>query len=212
MRLLMGAILLIGPAVAFCQGTSQTEVNSPFDSIKITHISATGNPQTGSVKVTMQVRSDFHKLASLSFSGGAFDDFGVTDEQGVKYKYFSYSGPAGTNNGANRGYAPIKDLQLNGKKVSVLISVQDTFSAGKTATLSFQLQQVNKSVASLKEIHILCHLMLDFMNAGQKQFFIKNLPVQWQKGKDVATGSKQPAISSNGTVGTVPGELLRTTP
>jgi hypothetical protein len=183
LRLFLFALLLVSKSSAFSQDNVKLQIVSPFDSIKLRDVKAIGNLQTGAVEVTMQIQSDFHKLASLTFSGGAFDDFGLIDDKGVKYKYSTYSGPSATDNGANKGYSTIAHLQLGKSKAAILISVQDTFRLGQSKTLQFLLPSVDKSVKTLKEAHILCHLMLDYMSAGQKQFFLRNIPVEWINSK-----------------------------
>lgn len=66
--------------------TSQAQVVSAFDSLSISNISAAGNLQTGAVQISMSVQNNYHKLAQIDFGGGAFDDFGVTDAKGIRYK------------------------------------------------------------------------------------------------------------------------------
>jgi hypothetical protein len=169
--------------VTIAQETTQLQVTSSFDSIAITEIKAVGNLETGSVEVSMHVRSDYHKLAGISFTGGAFNDFGLIDDKGVKYKYSSYSGSAGLDNGVNKGYLPVTNLRLGISKVGLIISVHDTLHAGQSSILAFRLPKVDKTVKTIKEVHMLGMLQLNYMAAGQKECYIKNITVEWVKPK-----------------------------
>ena len=117
----------------------------------------------------------------FDIGGSAFDDLGLTDDRGIKYKYFSYSGPPGLTYGHNKGYSQMTDMVLGKSKVQMFIYVQDTFHVDQSETLKFRLVKVDKNVKTIKEAHLLCTLTLDYMAAGQKQFFIKNIPVEWVK-------------------------------
>jgi hypothetical protein len=188
LRLLVVASLVVLQFSTFAQDSTQLQVISPFDSVSLNEVKAIGNLETGSVEVTMQVQSEYHKLASINFGGAGFGDFGLTDDKGVKYKYSSYDGPPGNSYGVNKGYSRITDLLLGKKKVLILIAVQDTFHTGQSETLKFRLVKVDTTVRTIKEAHLLCTLMLDYMMAGQKQYYIKNIPVEWLKSKPKAAG------------------------
>src|SRR5580693_2438642 len=109
-RLLLVVFLIMPHLPVFAQDSSQLQIISPYDSVSLSDVKAVGNLETGSVEVTMQVLSKYHKVASINFGGAGFDDLGVTDDKGVKYKYSSYDGPPGLSNGVNKGYARIADL------------------------------------------------------------------------------------------------------
>lgn len=181
-RLLSLLVLVVGTLSASAQDSPQLQIISPFDSLFVSAVKAVGNLMTGSVDVTMQVTNQYHKLAVVEFSGGAFGDFGVTDDKGVKYKLYSNDHLIGTG-GINKGYAPITGLQLGKSKTQMILLVQDTLSNGQISTLHFRLMKVDKSVVALKEMHLLSMLFLDYMMKGQKQFLLKNVPVEWIKPK-----------------------------
>lgn len=126
-------------------------------------------------------------MAIINIGGSAFDDLGLADDKGIKYKYFSYSGPPGLIVGHNKGYSQMTDIVLGKSKVQMLIYVQDTFHVDQTATLKFRLVKVDKSVKAIKEAHLLCTLTLDYMSAGQRQFYIKSIPVEWVKPRASTT-------------------------
>jgi len=177
-------VFLLTPAISvLAQDSTQLQITSPYDSISLSDVKAIGNPETGSIQVTMQVLNKYHKVAIINIGGSAFDDLGLTDDKGIKYKYFSYSGPPGLTVGHNKGYSQMTDLVLGKSKVQMFIYVQDTFHVDQSETLKFRLVKVDKSVKTIKEAHLLCTLTLDYMAAGQKQFFIKNIPVEWIKRK-----------------------------
>jgi len=175
-------LVVFMPTLAiFAQDSTQLQIISPFDSIGLSDAKAIGNLETGSIQVTMQVTNKYHKIAIINIGGSAFDDLGLTDDKGIKYKYFSYSGPPGLTVGHNKGYSQMTDMVLGKSKVQMFIYVQDTLHADQETTLKFRLLKVDKSVKTIKEAHLLCTLTLDYMSAGQKQFFIKSIPVEWVK-------------------------------
>jgi len=182
-RLLVMVFLLMPGLSVHAQDSTQLQIISPFDSIGLSDVKAMGNLETGSIQLTMQVTNKYHKMAIINIGGSAFDDLGLTDDKGTKYKYFSYSGPPGLTVGHNKGYSQMTDMVLGKSKVQMFIYVQDTFHVDQSATLKFRLVKVDKSVKTIKEAHLLCTLTLDYMAAGQKQFFIKNIPVEWLKPK-----------------------------
>lgn len=190
LRLLLVVSLLLLQFCTFAQDSTQLQIISPFDSVKLNDVKAIGDLQTGSVEVTMQVHSEYHKLASINFGGAGFGDFGLTVDKGIKYKYSSYDGPPGNSYGINKGYSRITDLLLGKKGVLILIAVQDTFHTGQSETLKFRLLKVDRTVKIIKDAHLLCTIMLDYMMAGQKQCYIKNIPVEWVKPKPKATGKR----------------------
>lgn len=189
-RLLLVVFLLMPALPVFAQDSTQLQIISSFDSISLSDVKAIGNLETGSIQVTIQVTNKYHKMAIINIGGSAFDDLGLTDDKGIKYKYFSYSGPPGLTVGHNKGYSQMTDMVLGKSKVQMFIYVQDTFHVDQSATLKFRLVKVDKSVKTIKEAHLLCTLTLDYMAAGQKQFFIKNIPVEWVRPKSKSTAKK----------------------
>jgi hypothetical protein len=187
-RLLLAVSLLIPKLSLFAQDSTQLQVISPFDSVSLSDVKAIGNLETGSVQITMQVLNKYHKVAIINIGGAAFDDLGLTDDRGTRYKYFSYSGPPGLTQGHNKGFSQITDMALGKSKVQMFIYVQDTLHVDQSETLKFRLVKVDKSVKTIKEAHLLCTLTLDYMSAGQKQFYIKNIPVEWVKPKPKVAG------------------------
>jgi len=178
------------PALSvFAQDSTRLQITSPYDSISLSDVKAIGNLETGSIQVTMQVTNKYHKVAIVNIGGPAFDDLGLTDDKGIKYKYFSYSGPPGLTVGHNKGYSQMTDMVLGKNKVQMFIYVQDTLHVDQSETLKFRLVKADKSVKAIKEAHLLCTLTLDYMAAGQKQFFIKNIPVEWVKPKTKSIGT-----------------------
>ena len=133
------------------------------------------------MQVSIKVKSNYHKQASLGFAGGAYDDFGVTDNKGMKYKFSSYEGPGGIKEGVNKGFSRIADLQFGRSKPMILIAVRDTLHNGQSETLSFKLPKTDKDIKMLKEAHIMSTLMLNYTSAGQRMFQLKNIPVTWIK-------------------------------
>jgi hypothetical protein len=190
LRLLLVAYLALQQFSVFAQDSTQLQIVSPFDSVTLSNVKAIGNLQTGSIEVTIQVLSKYHKLTNVNFGGAGFADLGVTDDKGVKYKYSSYDGPPGLSNGINKGYSQMTDLQLGKSKALMIISVQDTFHTGQSETLRFRLVKADKTVKTLKEVHLLCALTLDYMSAGQKQYYIKDIPVEWFKPKPKVAGKR----------------------
>ncbi len=189
-RLLLIAFLTVLQSSVFSQDSTQLKIISPFDSVSLNDVKAIGNLETGSVEVTMQILNKYHRLASISFGGAGFGDCGLVDDKGVKYKYFSYDARPSNSYGFNNGYSQIKDLLLGKKKVSILISVQDTFHIGQSETLKLRLLKVDKTVKTIKEAHLLCTLMLNYSFAGQTKYYIKNIPVEWVKPRPKPTGRR----------------------
>ncbi len=181
LRFLLQITFLTSLYASAQKDSMKLQIVPPFDSISINGVRAIGDPRTGSVEVSMQVRSDYQKLASIDFAGGAFGDFGVTDGKGTKYKYSSYDGPPGMSYGYNKGYSRIADLTFGQNKVRMVISVQDTLKTGQSETLKFRLTKVDTTVRIITEVHMLCTLMLQYMFEGQKELYIKNILVQWVK-------------------------------
>jgi len=188
-RLLLLVFLLMPALSVFAQDSTRLQITSPYDSISLSDVKAIGNLETGSIQVTMQVTNKYHKVAIVNIGGPAFDDLGLTDDKGIKYKYFSYSGPPGLTVGHNKGYSQMTDMVLGKNKVQMFIYVQDTLHVDQSETLKFRLVKADKSVKAIKEAHLLCTLTLDYMAAGQKQFFIKNIPVEWVKPKTKSIGT-----------------------
>jgi len=181
--LILGSLALSAAA----QDTSQLIVKSPFDSLSAHDVKAVGNLQTGSVEITMQVRNDYLKhWVALNFTGGAFEGFGVTDDKGTKYKVYSNDHLMGTA-GINNGYGQIWALMLGKSTPKIFITVYDTLQPGQVTTLRFRLGRVNKMVHKITELHMLAMFSLEYTFAGQKEYIVKNLPINWIKPASQAT-------------------------
>jgi hypothetical protein len=191
-RVFIALFFVLSTVSVFGQAEApEGNIISPFDSLSVSNLTATGNLQTGAVQVKMRVQNDYHKMAQIDFGGGTFDDFGVIDDKGARYKYSSNDDPHGLNSGINKGYSRISDLKLGKNKVTMLISVQDTLHNGQSRILSFTLPKADKSVKGLTEIHIMTTLTLNYMFTGQKQTVVKNIPITWAEPKQQPVNQKQ---------------------
>ena len=168
------------------QDSTGMSLFSPFDSISLAEVKAVGQLETGVVDLTVQVRNSYHKLAQLNFGSGSYSDFGILDDKGVRYALF-HSEQLETAAQANKGYSPISALQFGKDKRTILNLVHDTLAAGGTKLLWIRLAKVAKTSRMIREAHLLCTLQLNYMVYGQKQFVIKNAPIDWVQPKKASS-------------------------
>ncbi|WP_431213801.1 hypothetical protein ACQ86N_02555 [Puia sp. P3] len=168
------------------QDSTAMSFSSPFDSISLTEVKVVGQVETGVVDITVQVRNSYQKLAQLNFGSGSYSDFGILDDKGVRYALF-HSERLETAAQANQGYSPISALQFGKDKRTILNLVHDTLAADGTKLLWIRLGKVNKTTRVIREAHLLCTLQLNYMVYGQKQFIIKNAPIDWVQTKKVSS-------------------------
>jgi len=121
------------PSVS-AQDTTEMKIISTFDSLIISNVKAIGNIETGSMEISMVVRNDYYKMIDAYWSLGAFEDLGITDDKGKKYKIFTSTKLIGTAN-INNGFKSISGVQFGNKKMDWLTYVKDTVSAGDSKKL-----------------------------------------------------------------------------
>jgi len=177
-RRLLAIIILYSATSAYGQGSSGASVTSPYDSIAIVNAKAIGHPSARTVDLTVVLQNNYHRTAQLSFGSGVYTDFGFVDDQGSRYCLF-HSERLQSNAATNQGYSPVTSLQFGSSKRTIINTVRDTISAGGAKTLHIQLGHVNKQVRKLQEGHLFSTLELGYLMAGQKQFLLKNLIIDW---------------------------------
>lgn len=167
---------------SFAQDTTEMKIISPFDSLTITNVKAVGNIETGSMEISMDVRNDYHKQTDVHWSLGGFEDLGITDDKGMKYKIFTSTQLIGTAN-INKGFQKITGVQFGSKKMDWLTYVKDTVGIEQAKKLIIRLAKVDNAVRFIKELQIRCILTLDYVWAGDKSYQLKNIKIDWNKPK-----------------------------
>lgn len=178
--LLVCALIAFCPLTASAQDTTEMKIVSPFDSLIMSNVTAIGNIEAGSMEISMVVRNDYYKMIDAHWSLGGFEDLGITDDKGKKYKIFTSTKLIGTAN-INNGFKSISGVQFGSKKMDWLTYVKDTLSAGDSRKLIIRIPKVDKTVKLIKELHIRCILSKGYMWAGDKSYVIKNIKVDWVK-------------------------------
>jgi hypothetical protein len=174
------AFIIAFSLAASAQDTTEMKIISPFDSLIISNVKAIGNIETGTIEISMDVRNDYYKMIEAYWSLGGFEDLGITDDKGKKYKIFTSTKLIGTAN-INNGFKGISGVQFGSKKMDWLTYVKDTLSAGDSKKLIIRVPKVDKTVKSIKELHIRCILSKGYMWAGDKSYQISNIKVDWVK-------------------------------
>jgi hypothetical protein len=174
---------------AYAQDSTDMKIISPFDSLTITNVKAIGNIETGSMEISMDVRNDYHKLTDVHWILGGFEDLGLTDDKGIKYKIFTSTQMIGTAN-INKGFQRITGVQFGSKKMDWLTYVKDTVGTNQSKKLIIRLAKVNKAVSLIKELQMRCILTLGYIWAGDKFYQIKNVKVDWIKPKTPTKSAK----------------------
>ncbi|HWK02773.1 MAG TPA: hypothetical protein VNS58_04040 [Puia sp.] len=169
--------------IVLAQDSTELKVISPYDSLVLSDIKAIGNLQTGNLELSMQVRTDYHKLTDVYFDLGGFGSMGITDDKGMKYKIPTNDRLIGTA-GINKGYMPVSGVQFGKNKMNWVTYVKDTLHTGESKTLTIRLGKVNKTLSYIKEFHIRCILTLNYMWVGDKTYQAKNIKVDWIKPKN----------------------------
>jgi hypothetical protein len=173
-------IIAFCPLAASAQDTTEMKIVSPFDSLIISNVKAIGNIETGSMEISMIVRNDYYRMIDAHWSLGGFEDLGITDDQGKNYKIFTSTKLIGTAN-INNGFKSISGVQFGSKKMDWLTYVKDTVSAGDSKKLIIRIPKVDKTVKSIRELHIRCILSKGYMWAGDKSYQINNIKIDWVK-------------------------------
>jgi hypothetical protein len=173
-------IIAFCPLDASAQDTTEMKIISAFDSLIISDVKAIGNIETNSMEISMVVHNDYYKMIDAHWSLGGFEDLGITDDKGKKYKVLTSTKLIGTAN-INNGFKSISGVQFGSKKMDWLTYVKDTLSAGDSKKLVIRVPKVDKTVKSIKELHIRCILSKGYMWAGDKSYQINNIKVEWIK-------------------------------
>lgn len=154
------------------------KITSPFDSLELTNVKATGNKKTSVVEIRLDFRNGYEKPSTVSLDFGGFDRFGITDAAGKKYKLFTNEGLIGTSD-VNKGYQPISYIRFGDKTQDWVTLVEQEFQPGETKTLTVRLENVDVETSSLKEIHGFC-ILAQVIHIGDKPYRVENLDVEWE--------------------------------
>ncbi|MBN8854703.1 MAG: hypothetical protein BGO55_20650 [Sphingobacteriales bacterium 50-39] len=178
------AAFIIGVTVlrqfsCFAQDSTAIKVSSPFESLPVKDVVAKGN-STGMVEIVMTFQNNIPKLADIYLSLGTFNDFGVTDDKGNKYKVFTNEGLIETSP-INKGYKKVQSVQLGGKRMQTVTYLKDTLANGHQLPLRISIGKVDKSTQYIKEIHVRCILSLNHVWTGDQGYQVHNIKIAWDK-------------------------------
>ncbi|MET7000736.1 hypothetical protein [Chitinophaga defluvii] len=157
------------------QDAHEIKISSPYPSLPLSDVKASGNQKTGIVEITMSFKNNYSKSAGVSLAIGGFDDLGITDSKGIKYKVFTQKNAVNTN----KGFQNISFVQFGDKKFNWVATVKQEMSAGESRTLTLRMKSEN-GVKSIGNFHIRCILSLDYEHIGDKMYLIENIPVVWK--------------------------------
>gem|GEM_PF-6838193 len=165
---------------SFPQDSTNYTVSSPFPSLQLTNISATGNLSTGAVEIKMQFQNKSAKLADIYLSLGTFNDFGITDAKGAKYKVFTNEGLI-ESSPINQGFKRISSVSLGNSKLQKVTYLKDTLSGSSDIPFKVILDRVDKSTMLIKEMHVRCIFSPNHVWAGDQSYQIRNVKINWVK-------------------------------
>lgn len=169
-----------GVNASSAQSEDSMRVTTPFDSLTIDHIKATGDIKTGMLEIEMIFHNDYIATADISLSLGGFADFGFTIESGKKYKVFTNSHLIGTHD-INKGYLNIPFVQFGDKKFDWVTMIQQkNVSHGEERQLIIHVNHFDKNARMIKGFHVRCILFLNLSFVGDKSYKVENLPVEWK--------------------------------
>lgn len=165
------------PATA--QDDNHLIVSLPYDSLSASNIKAVGAAKTGELTVSVDIENRYAKQAKIHFSLGGYNDLGVEDDKGNKYKIHTRSTPMGREEG-NKGYGKISSVFFGDKKMGSFTYVEQEIGTGDTKTFTIKLAQFNKSSKKIVDLHVRCILFLNYMHVGDKLVQFKNIPIEWK--------------------------------
>lgn len=177
-EILFLSLLLLAKIHAFGQDSLAPKVVSPFESLLITDIAAKGNSATGTIQLEMKFQNKYPKVAGVYLSLGTFNDFGITDDKGNKYKVFTNEGLI-ESSPINKGYKQVQAVQFGNKKMQIVTYLKDTLSNGESMAFKITIGKLDKSIEYIKEVHIRCILSLNLAWAGDQSYQIHNIKVNW---------------------------------
>ena len=160
---------------SFCFAQDSLKIINPFPLFPITSINAiVDSSQNLTVNVKFENRNN--KPLKAYFRLGGYDNFGLTDISGKKYKLHTSSKLIGTKN-INEGYTNIDAIIFGTKKQDYFTYVQDTIKSGTSKNLSFTINKFDKQINFIEEIHIKCKPSIDFSSQSEKIYIVNNIPI-----------------------------------
>lgn len=172
--------LMVGRLYGFSQDSSNYSVTSPFSTLPLTNAVATGNTSTGTVEIRMEFQNKSPKSADVYLSLGAFNDFGITDGKGNRYKIFTNEGLI-ESSPINQGYKNIGSVALGNSKLHRVTFLKDTIASSNSLPLKITIDKVDKSDVLIKEIHVRCIFSPNHVWAGDQTYQVKNIKILWSK-------------------------------
>ena len=118
MKYLRSRMFLLLPFMAMLHTSNtyaqeQPQVNAPFDSLIIINPRATGDRASGQLTITMDIENRFPSKVRAHLRLGNYDDLGIMDMQGRKYKIHTMETAPG-NPEANKGFMRIDSVAFGG--------------------------------------------------------------------------------------------------
>lgn len=163
------------------QDSTVPKITIPFDSLVVKDFKLTGNVLKGGVTISMRYENQYSKIVNVHFKLGGFENFGLTDDKGNKYKIYSRESLIGPAN-INKGYYSITSVVFGSSKLDYYTAVvEQVLKPGESKMLTIQIGKVNRNVNYIRDFHINCSLMLDYMFKGEKTYNIENLRILWSK-------------------------------
>jgi hypothetical protein len=179
-EILFLCLLILARFHASGQDSSAPKVISPFESLPLTDVVAKGNTATGTIEIEMKFQNKYPKVADVYLSLGPYNDFGITDDKGNKYKVFTNEGLI-ESSPINKGYKQVNAVQFGNKKMQMVTYLKDTLNNGQSLVFKFTIGKLDKSTTYIKEVHIRCILSLNHVWAGDQSYQIRNIMVDWAK-------------------------------
>jgi len=160
-----------------------TKKSTPFDSLQITDVTLTGNQLKRSVTLNIKFKNLYSEKATLHLKFGEFDEFGIADDKGSKYKVHTREDLSGTAN-INKGFKNIGLVTFGSKKLDYFTYLRQDLNNGEEKTLTVVISGIDPKVQQFSDVHIQSRLLFSGIIKKDGLYHIENTKINWQKTND----------------------------
>lgn len=160
------------------QDNKPLKIVTPFESLQINDVTLTGNQLKRSVTIGIKFKNLYPKRATVHFNFGEFEEFGIVDGNGNKYKIYTREDLTGTSN-INKGFRNISSVAFGSKKLDYFTYLRQDLNIGEEKTLLVVINGVDKNLEKLQDFHIKCRLLFSGIIKGEGVYRIEGLKINW---------------------------------
>ena len=177
MFLLLPFVAMLHTANTYAQ--EQPTINKPFDSLIVINPQATGDKKSGKLIIRMDIENRFPSKVRAHLRLGNFEDLGIRDMEGRKYKIHTMETAPG-NPEVNEGFMQIDSVAFGGSTYKDFVIIDREINPGDKMAFVTVIRSYPTDEQVIPSMQFTCVLIRKglYMKTGHVE--LKDIPIRWE--------------------------------